>query len=152
MGEKPEELDRAFIAPFDETDFLWTRELFVARRSARPLPERPRRKRCELHWIIALDALLGPELQADSRIVAGFRNSPVQRKKFLGADEDPVQLEQAYWQTCLAQDCVRRKTQFFELSRQRTRNSESVVIASRNSITLLSVCFACPIIFGIARR
>ena len=38
MREKPEELDRAFIAPFDQTDFFWTRELFVARRPLRPRP------------------------------------------------------------------------------------------------------------------
>src|SRR5205823_6111626 len=50
-------------------------------------------------------------------IVAGFRYSPVQSEKFLGADEDPVQVEQASWQTRLAQNCLRRKTQFFELSR-----------------------------------
>ena len=30
MREKPDELDRAFIAAFDETDFLWTGELLVA--------------------------------------------------------------------------------------------------------------------------
>ena len=41
MGEKPDELDRAFITPFDETDFLWTSELFVARQplDATPLPK-----------------------------------------------------------------------------------------------------------------
>jgi hypothetical protein len=31
MREKPDELDRAFVAPFDETNFLRTGELFVAR-------------------------------------------------------------------------------------------------------------------------
>jgi len=29
--EEPDELDGAFIAPTDYTDFLWTGELFVAR-------------------------------------------------------------------------------------------------------------------------
>ena len=117
MGEKPDELDRAFIVPFDETDFLWTSELFVARQPLDRISERARRERGELHGVIALDALLGPELQAKRRIVAGFRYSPVQSEKFLGADEDPVQVEQGSWQTRLAQNCLRRKTQFFELSR-----------------------------------
>src|SRR5437867_11794579 len=70
MGEKPDELDRAFIAPFDETDFLWTSELFVARQPLDRIPERPRGERSELHGVIALDALLGPELQAKRRILA----------------------------------------------------------------------------------
>ncbi len=117
MGEKPDELDRAFIAPFDETDFLWTSELLVARQPLDRIPERPRGERSELHGVIALDALLGPKLQSKRRIVAGFRYSPVQSEKFLGADEDPVQVEQGSWQTRLAQNCLRRKTQFFELSR-----------------------------------
>jgi len=39
MGEKPDELDRVFIAPFDETDFLWTSELFVARQPLDRIPE-----------------------------------------------------------------------------------------------------------------
>jgi hypothetical protein len=117
MGEKPDELDRAFIAPFDETDFLWTSELFVARQPLYRIPERPRGERSEFHGVIALDALLGPELQAQLRIVAGFRYSPVESEKFLGADEDLVQVEQGSWQTCLAQNCLQRKAQFFELSR-----------------------------------
>ena len=117
MREKPDELDRAFIAPFDETDFLWTSELFVARQPLDCIPERPRGERSKLHGVIALHALLGPQLQAKPRIVASFRYSPVQSEKFLGADEDPVQVEQGSWQTRLAQNCLRRKTQFFELSR-----------------------------------
>ena len=91
MGEKPDELDRAFIAPFDETDFLWTSELFVARQPLDRIPERPRGERSELHGVIALDALLGPELQAKTRILAGLRNSPVQSEEFLRAHQNPVQ-------------------------------------------------------------
>ena len=90
MREQPNELDRTFIASLDETDFLWTSELFIARRPLYCVPERPRRKRREFHGIIALDALFGSELQANSRIAAGFRNSPVKRKKLLGAHQDPV--------------------------------------------------------------
>ena len=108
MGEKPDELDRAFIAPFDEMDFLWTRELFVTRQPLDRIPERPRGERSELHRVIALDTLLGPELKAKRRIVAGFRYSPVQSEKFLGADEDPVQVEQGSWETRLAQNCLSR--------------------------------------------
>jgi hypothetical protein len=90
MREKPEELDRAFIAPFDQTDFFWTRESFIARRPLHRIAERPRRKRCEFHRIIAFDALFGSELQADSRIAACFGNSPVKRNKLLGAHQYPV--------------------------------------------------------------
>ena len=117
MRQQPEELNRAFITAFDETDFLWTSELFVARQPLDRIPERPRGERSEFHGVIALDAILGAELQAKRRIVAGFRYSPVQSEKFLGADEDPVHVEQGSWQTRLAQNCLRRKTQFFELSR-----------------------------------
>jgi hypothetical protein len=59
MREKPEELDCAFIVAFNQADFFWTRELFVACRPLHRVPERPRRKRCEFHWIITLDALFG---------------------------------------------------------------------------------------------
>ena len=109
MRQQPEELNRAFITPFDETDFLWARELLVARRPHDGVPERPSGERGELYRIVTLDALLDPELQANSRIVAGLRYPPMQRKELLGVDEDSLQLEQASWQTCLAQDCVRRK-------------------------------------------
>jgi hypothetical protein len=111
--QKPDELDRVFIAPFDETNFLWTSELFVARQPLDRISERPRRERSEFHRVIALDAHLVPELEAKRRIGTRFRYSPVQCEKFLGADEDPVQFEQGYWQTRLAQNCLRRKTQFF---------------------------------------
>jgi hypothetical protein len=147
MGEKPDELDRPFIAPFDETDFLWTSELFVARQPLDRIPERPRGERSELHGVIALDALLGPELQTKRRIVAGFRYSTVQSEKFLGADEDSLQLEQGSWQTRLAQDCVGRKAQFFELPRQRTRNAKSITHSLRDSITVVSRSFAPPLLF-----
>lgn len=90
MREKPDELDRAFLATFDETDFLWTRELFVARQSTHRVPERTRGERGKFHRVIALDALLGSELQAKCRIVAGFRYSLVQSEEFLGAHQYPV--------------------------------------------------------------
>jgi hypothetical protein len=90
MHEKPEELDCAFIAPFNHADFFWTRELFIARRPLHRVPEGPRREGCEFHWIIALDTLFGSEFQADRRIVACFRNSLMKRKKLLGADQYPV--------------------------------------------------------------
>ena len=31
MRQQPKEPDREFVTPFDQTDFLWTRELFIAR-------------------------------------------------------------------------------------------------------------------------
>src|SRR5438034_11829925 len=74
---KPDELDRAFIPPFDDTDFLWTGELFVARQPFDRVPKRPRGKRGEFNRVVALDAILGPQFQAKTRIVAGFRNSSV---------------------------------------------------------------------------
>ena len=110
----------------------------------RPLdgvPERPSGERRESYRIVALDPLLGPELQANSRIVAGLRDPPVQRKELLGAYEDSLQLEQSSWQTGLPQDGIRRKTQVFELSRQRTRNAKAVAHGLRESITLDSTRF-----------
>ena len=113
------------------------------------IPERPRGERSELHGVIALDALLGPELQANGRIVAGVRDPPMQRKELLGADKDSLQLEQACWQTCLSKDRVRRKAEFFQLSRQRRRNSESVAHGFADSITLF---VSLTSIFGTDRR
>ena len=85
MGEKPDELDRAFIAPFDETDFLWTSELFVARQPLDSVPKRPRGECGDFNRVVALEALLGSQLQAKAGIVGGFSNSPVKREKLLGA-------------------------------------------------------------------
>ena len=91
MREQPNELDRTFIASLDETDFLWTSELFIARQPLDRILERPRGEGSEFCRVIALDALLGPELQAKTRILAGLRNSPVQSEEFLRAHQNPVQ-------------------------------------------------------------
>jgi hypothetical protein len=64
MREKPDELDRAFIPPFDDTNFLWTRELFVARQPFDRVPKRPCGKRGEFNLVVALDAILGPQSNA----------------------------------------------------------------------------------------
>src|SRR3981189_1605940 len=40
--EEPHELDGAFIAPTNYTNFLWTSQLFVARQSLDSVPKRPR--------------------------------------------------------------------------------------------------------------
>lgn len=142
MREKPAELDRAFISSFDQTDFFWTRELLVTRRPLHRVPERPRRKRREFHRIIALDALFGSQLEANSSIVARFRNSPMKCKKLLGAHQYPVQLEQPYRQTCSPQDGIWRKAKFLKLSGQRARNSESVAHRLADSIILLAMSLA----------
>jgi len=73
----------------------------------------------------------------------------MQRKELLGADKDSLQLEQACWQTCLSKDRVRRKAEFFQLSRQRRRNSESVAHGFADSITLF---VSLTSIFGTDRR
>src|SRR5207244_13528629 len=90
--EKTEELDRAFIPPFDDTDFRWTGELFVARQPFDRVPKRPRGKRGEFNRVVALDAILGPQFQAKTRIVAGFRNSSVKGEELLGAHQDLVRV------------------------------------------------------------
>ena len=87
--------------------------------------------------IVPLEALLSPQLQAQPLIVAGFGNSPVQRKEFFGAHKDLIHLEQTHWKTRSAQDCLGRKTQFLELSRQGCRNSELLCHGSTASITPL---------------
>jgi hypothetical protein len=53
----------------------------------------------------------------------------MQRKKLLCVDEDSLQLEQAPWQTCLAQNCLRRKTQFFEFRASVLETRNRFVIA-----------------------
>ena len=116
----PDELDSGFIPPFNYADLLWTSELFVARQPLDSVPERPRGDRGDLHRVVPLQALLCPQLQTKTRIVAGFGNSPVQRKKLFGAHQDLVHFEQAHRQTRSAQDGLRRKAQFLEFSRQRT--------------------------------
>jgi len=65
--------------------------LLVPRRSLDGVPERPRRERREFYRIVPLDALLGPQLQARSRIFAGFRDTSIQLKELLGADKDSLQ-------------------------------------------------------------
>src|SRR2546425_1527191 len=123
MREKPNELDRAFVPPFDETDFLWTGELFIARQPLYRVTKRPGGERGDLNRVVALDALLGPQLQAKARIVAGFRNSSVKREKLLGAHQDLLLVEQPHRQTSLPQQCLRRKAQFFEPSLRRPGDS-----------------------------
>src|SRR5271157_2808331 len=98
MREKPDELDSGFIPPFNYANLLWTSELFVARQPLDSVPERPRGDRSNLYRIVPLKALLCPELQPNSRIVAGFGNSPMQRKKLFGAHQDFVEFEQAHRQ------------------------------------------------------
>ena len=85
MCEEPHELDGAFIAPTDYTDFLWTGELFVARQPLDSVTKRPRGECGDFNRVVALEALLGPQLQAKAGIVGGFSNSPVKREKLLGA-------------------------------------------------------------------
>src|SRR5579862_243677 len=109
MRKKPEELDRAFIDLFEQADFFWTGELFVACRPLHRVPERPRRERCEFHWIVPLDAFFGSKFQPDCRIVARFRHSPMKRKKLLRTHPYPVCLEQPYRKTCSPQYGIRRE-------------------------------------------
>ncbi len=80
MREQPDELDRRFIPALHYADFLWTRELFVTRQPFDRVPKRPSRERRDFNRIVALDALLGPQLQAQARIAVGFRNSSVSAK------------------------------------------------------------------------
>jgi len=154
MREKPDELDSGFISPFDYADLLWTSELFVARQPLDSVPERPRGDRGNLYRVVPLKALLCPQLQAEVRIVAGFGNSSVQREKLFSAHQDLLEFEEAHRQTGSPQGCLRRNTQLFEFSRQRTRNSELLCHSSANSITLLPLYLAPyrQIIFGTARR
>src|SRR5258708_37487757 len=80
---EPDELDGAFIAPTDYPDFLWTGELFVARQPLDSVPKRPRGECGDFNRVVALEALLGPQLQAKADIVAGFSNSPVKCEKLV---------------------------------------------------------------------
>ena len=93
MREQPDELDRRFIPALHCADFFWTRELFVTRQPFDRVPKRPSRERRDFNRIVALDALLGPQLQAEARIAAGFRNSSVKREELLGAHQDLVLVE-----------------------------------------------------------
>src|SRR6266481_2906257 len=149
MREKPDELNRAFISPFNQTDFLWTGELFVAREPLYRIPKRPGGERGDFNRVVMLDTLLSPHLQAKARIVAGFRNPSVKREEFLGAHQNLLLVKQRHRETSLPQHRLRRKAQFFELSWQRGRDSKLVRHRSPNSITYLIL----PLIAdGIARR
>ena len=90
VRQHPDELDCAFVAPFQQADFFRTSKLLVPRRSLDGVPERPRGERREFYRIVALDTLLGSQLQARSRIVAGLRDPSIQRKELHGADKDSL--------------------------------------------------------------
>src|SRR5260370_19420808 len=136
MREKPNELPRAFISPFNQTDFLWTGELFVARQPLYRIPKRPGGERGDFNRVVMLDTLLSPHLQAKARIVAGFRNPSVKREELLSAHQNLLLVEQPHRQTSLPQHRLRRKAQFLELSCQRVRDSKSIRHRSPNSINL----------------
>ena len=72
MCENPDELDRGLISPDDYADFLRTGELLVARQPLDRVPKRPGGERGDFDWVVALDALFGPQLQAKAGIVGGF--------------------------------------------------------------------------------
>src|SRR6266481_4064689 len=136
MREKPDELNRAFISPFNQTDFLWTGELFVAREPLYRIPKRPGGERGDFNRVVMLDTLLRPHLQAKARIVAGFRNPAVKREELLGAHQNLLLVEQPHRQTSLPQHHLGRKAKFFELPWQRGRDSKLVCHRSPNSINL----------------
>jgi len=58
--EEPDELDCAFIALTDYTNFLWTSELFVARQPLDSVPNRSRGECGDFNRVVTLEALLGP--------------------------------------------------------------------------------------------
>ena len=60
MCEEPDELDRAFIAANDYTDFLWTSELFIARQPLDSILKRARGECSEFNRIVTFEVLLGP--------------------------------------------------------------------------------------------
>src|SRR5216683_1615514 len=111
MREKPNELHRAFISPFNHTDFLWTGELFVARQPLYRIPKRPGGERGDFNRVVMLDTLLS-------------------------AHQNLLLVEQPHRQTSLPQHRLRRKAQFLELSWQRGRDSKSIRHRSPNSINL----------------
>jgi len=82
--EEPDELDCAFIAPTDYTNFLWTSELFVTRQPLDGVPKRPRESAAILIGRSARSAPRSPA-SAKAGIVGGFSNSPVKREELLGA-------------------------------------------------------------------
>ncbi|HEY2468892.1 MAG TPA: hypothetical protein VGI45_13775, partial [Terracidiphilus sp.] len=85
MSHSPDELDGAFIPPFDYADLLWASELFVGRDALQRVPKRPGGERSDSNRVVALDAILGPQLQAKARFVGGSRNTSVKRKELIRA-------------------------------------------------------------------
>lgn len=126
VRKQPNKLDCAFVPAFDETNFFGTGELFVARHPLYGIAKRSCGERGDFDRVVTLDALLATQLQAETWIVAGFRNSSVKAEELLGAHQDFLLVEQSGRQTCLPQYCPGRNTQFFEPSRERTGNSESL--------------------------
>ena len=93
MREQPQELDRGFFFPFDYADLFRASELFVARQPLDCVPKRAGRQRSEFNRIVALEALFGPQLQTETRISAGFRNSSIKREELFGAHQNLVLVE-----------------------------------------------------------
>ena len=69
MRLQPDELDGTFIPPFDEAEFRRESKSFVPRDALQRVPRRPGGERSDLNRVVALDAILGPQLQAKPRIV-----------------------------------------------------------------------------------
>ena len=76
-------------------DLFRAGELLVARQPLQGVAERPRRQRRDGDRVVALDPILGPELEPDGRVAAGFREPSIEGEELLGADQDLLRVEQA---------------------------------------------------------
>src|SRR5882724_3660639 len=127
VGQQPNELDKAFSPAFDETYFLRTGQLFVARQPMQCVAKRPRVERGDGNRIVALHTCFGPKFESDGGVPADFKDSPVQREHLLGCKQDLFLVKQSQRKSRLPEHNHRGKAQLFESSWQGAGNSKSVV-------------------------
>src|SRR6266542_1125896 len=93
LCEEPPEPNPTFATTLRHLELLGTGELLVACQPLERVPKRPRRYRGHGDRVVPLDTRLRPQLEADRRIVAGFRDPTVEGEEILGTDQDLLLIE-----------------------------------------------------------
>src|SRR5215472_10832626 len=94
LRQQPNEFHRAFLPPFDNVDLFRTSQPLVAREPVQGIAKGPAVKRGDGSRIVALDALLAPELQPYGGIAAHLLDCDVESEHLLGCHQDSALLKQ----------------------------------------------------------